>query len=162
MSGATYVTTGRRRIGSIFLGALLGSAITAVPIAFITSEGRIIDSPADILFSFASCAVTWLVGIAAFAFPIWRVIETRRDDMGWRMAAVCGLILTPAWFVIVMVLCQGLFEDGYDPAFWSGAMGFVLALGAIVVAVIGCAVAVVMWRFASRRAVTPKIADTFS
>lgn len=162
MSDATFVATRGRRIASIFLGALLGTLITAFPLALITSEGRIVDSPMDLVYSATLCGAGWLVGIAAFAFPIWLLLERRRKNMGWRTAAACGLALSPTWFVIAMLLLPGLFEDDYDPTFWFGVMGFALALGAVIVAVVGCAVALVMWRYAYRRAVRPDIAETFS
>ena len=162
MSATTYVTTRPRRIASIFLGALLGSLITAFPIALISSEGRIVDSPTDLLFSFALCGVIWLVGIAAFAFPIWLLIERRRKSLGWRNAAVCGLGLSPAWFVLVMLMLAGLFQEDYGLDFWLGPMIFAVAIGAIICSVVGSAVALVMWRFAYRRVAVADIAETFS
>jgi len=74
---------------------------------------------------------------------------------------VCGLILTPAWFVIVMLVLPGLFQEDYQVTFWLGAMGYALAAGAIISSVVGCVVALGMWRFAYRRVAVADIAETF-
>lgn len=162
MPAKTYVSTRRRRIESLFLGAGLGSLITAIPTAFITSEGRIVDSPTDLLFSFILCVAAWLPGVAAFAFPLWLLIEKRRKNPGWRTAAVCGLVLSPAWFVFVMLALPGLFQEDYQITFWRGDMGYALAVGAIISSVVGCLLGLVMWRFAYRRVAVADIAETFS
>ena len=151
----TYVTTGQRRIASLFLGALLGAVVMTLPVvAMIHSREKPADLATDFVYSFILCGLAWLVGVAAFAFPIWRLVEKRGRRMGWRTAMVFGLVLAPVWFVVVMLLLQGLFESGYDPTFWLGAMGFALIIGAVLSAVRGCIVALAMWRFAYRPAIT--------
>jgi hypothetical protein len=161
MSDTTYITTRGRQIASIFLGALLGTLITAVPLTLVLSEGLVISNATDLLYSSILCGVCWLLGIAGFAFPIWLLIERRRKGMGWRTAAACGLILSPVWFILFTMLLADLTQENYTLAFWSGAMGFALALGAVIAAGVGCAVALVMWRYAYRRMVSPDIAETF-
>jgi hypothetical protein len=158
-----YVTTAGRRVASIFLGAGLGAVVMTLPVvSMIHSREKPADLGTDFVYSFIICGLAWLVGVAAFAFPIWRLVEKRGRRMGWRTAVVFGLVLTPVWFVAVMLLFQGLVESGYDPTFWLGAMGIVLVIGAVLSAVLGCVVALAMWRFAYRPSTTPDIAETFS
>jgi hypothetical protein len=168
MSDATYITTRGRRIASIFLGALVGGALMALPLAGVLSQGAAYDYPFSMLAgylagSFALCSLMWLAGIALFGFPLWLLIGRMRASQGWRMALVCGAILPPICLALLLILVEGLDAARLAIEFrWSSVLGREAALGAALVAGMGCVVGLAVWRFAYRRTLGPANDDTFA
>ena len=164
MPDSAYVTTYRRRILSIFLGAATGGFLALVGYLF-TEPGRASLSEnivAVTIVAWVMFSLPFLVGIGLVA-PVWRWAERRRV-MGWKAAGVWGALVGLPFSLAPFAALLNTFLRKYGPSVTVTAVSFPtpLVVFAIACPVIGCLVALTTWRFAYRRQSTAVVGEIFS
>lgn len=166
MAAGGYVTTRRRRLLSLLVGAGAGGFFALI--GFLSSP----DARASLLANppvTLGVVVTWvffslafLVGIIPVAL-LWLWAE-RRHALGWKAAAgwggLLGALCSAAPFAALLYRFLGKYGLSVSVSavsFPTGLIAFALACP-----VIGCLVGLAIWRFAYRRRSEADLVETFS
>lgn len=162
-----YETTGAWVILSIAAGAAMGAAIICSQYLWGIYMNLGIDHFLEYGFSkgfgvFIIAFIVWSIGICVFGGPAWIFLH----DSGWRQPWVAGLVAASLPFIVTFALNTGLFSGqttGSMTYFASGGLlwdhgvltesGWWRAFqGALMYALYGFFVGLMIWRVAYRKA----------
>jgi hypothetical protein len=165
LAAGGYVTTRRRRLLSLLVGAGAGGFFALI--GFLSSP----DARASLLANppvTLGVVVTWvffslafLVGIIPVAL-LWAWAE-RKSALGWKAAVVWGGLLGALCSAAPFATLLYKFLSKYGPSVSVTAVSFPPPLIAFAVAcpVIGVIVALAIWRFAYRRRSEAHLVEVF-
>lgn len=161
-----YETTGLRVIGAMAAGPALGAAIISVDYLWGLYSGLGVEHFQEFGLSkgsgvFVAAYIFWAIGISVVGGPLWLILH----DAGWRQPWIAGLGGALAPFCVAFALSTNMFT-GSEPGttyfvggglIWDHgvltAFGWRSALnGAVLYALYGFAVGLLIWRIAYRKA----------
>lgn len=161
-----YVTTKRRRLVSLFIGAGTGGFLTLIGF-MLTPDFRaaLLANPVvplGIILTWIIFSVPFLIGISLVA-PVWRRAE-RGHVLGWKAAGFWGALVGLPFSLAPFVALLSSFLRKYGPSISVTAVSFppLLLVFAVACPVIGCLVGLATWRFAYRRQSAGAVSEIFS
>ena len=163
-----YVTTRRRRLLGLLVGAGTGASFALVGFLLVPdARASLLSNPPVAL----GVVVTWIIFSLAFIVAIapvallWAWTERGRSH-GWKTAAAWGGLLGALCSAAPFAALLNAFlrKYGGTPGLWISAVSFPppLIVFAIACPLIGCVVALATWRFAYRRESERGLVDVFS
>ena len=168
MATGGYVTTTRRRLLSLLVGA--GTAGFFAFLGFLLSpdaRASLLANPPvalGVIFTWIVFSLFFLVAITPVAI-VWAWTERGRRR-GWKTAAAWGGLLGALCSAAPFAALLNAFlrKYGGSPGLSISAVSFppTLILFAVACPVVGCAVALAIWRFAYRRQSAAVVGEIFS
>ena len=170
MAAGGYVTTTRRRLLSLLVGAGTGGFLAFVGCLFIPDARASLLANEFVILVFVTIAI-WILLSLVFLVPIipvallWAWAERRRA-LGWKAAVAWGglpgALCSATPFLILLV--NSLRRYAATPSFSLTGVSIPSSLIIFTVAcpVVGCLVALATWRFAYRRQPAAVVGEIFS